>query len=247
MIKGIVFDKDGTLLDYEAFWVPVAKTAITELLDKNGYSSDFLPILMEGIGTYDGISGVLCYGTYGDIASALNSTLESLGVSHKFDMQDVAVAFDNNLHNGSIIPTCKNIIPLFKKLKSMGIKTAVITNDNYIVTKKCLKALKIEQFFDATFADDGINPHKTNPYYMKLFCDLFKLTPDEVIMVGDTLTDMEFAQNSGTKVMGVAKKESDKKLLLQYTDCIFDDISYVLELLNRYNADNISVTTNQLG
>ncbi len=231
MIKGIVFDKDGTLLDYEEFWVPVAKTAITELLDKNGYSRELLPSLMNSVGAYDGISGLLCYGTYGDIAVALSSTLKDLGILHEFSMQEVVDAFENNLHNGNVVPTCDNIISLFEKLKSMGIKIALVTNDNYQVAQKCLTDLKIESFFDAIFADDGINPPKPDPYYMKKFCEQFEFAPDEVIMVGDTTTDMKFAQNSGVMAVGVAKTNDNKMQLLQFTDCIFKDISYILDIL----------------
>ena len=32
--KGIVFDKDGTLLDFERCWLPVARYALMTLLDE---------------------------------------------------------------------------------------------------------------------------------------------------------------------------------------------------------------------
>ena len=64
--KGIVFDKDGTLLDFERCWLPVARHALMTLLDELELPSELLPDLLAAGGihgeTYD-IDGVFCYGT----------------------------------------------------------------------------------------------------------------------------------------------------------------------------------------
>lgn len=34
MLKAILYDKDGTLMRFDAFWIPVAKAAIKSVTDK---------------------------------------------------------------------------------------------------------------------------------------------------------------------------------------------------------------------
>ena len=41
-IDAIIFDKDGTLIDFDAFWVSVSCKAIEEVLEKFAMASDLL-------------------------------------------------------------------------------------------------------------------------------------------------------------------------------------------------------------
>ncbi len=50
MIKGIVFDKDGTLLCYEEFWVPVARGSIEGLLKTHHLSLQLTQTLLDAMG-----------------------------------------------------------------------------------------------------------------------------------------------------------------------------------------------------
>ncbi len=227
MIKGIVFDKDGTLMDYEGFWVPVAEGAIKLLLDSVG-KGDKLSSALDAIGAYDGIHGVLCHGTYGDIAGALNDAL--LGVNFSAEM--VADAFERSSGLARIMPTCDNIRDVFEKLSSRGLILAVVTSDNDTMTKQCLSALGILDLFDVIYTDDGVHPSKPAPYYMERFCSEYKLSASEVLMVGDTMTDMNFAKNSGTLGVGVGKYAEE--LLSGKADHIIPDISHIFEVINKH-------------
>ena len=51
-------------------------------------------------------------------------------------------------------------------------------------------------------------------------------------MVGDTLTDMNFAKNAGVKAIGVAKSEKNKSILMPYADAVIHDISKILEVID---------------
>ncbi len=228
MIKGIVFDKDGTLIDYESFWVPVAEGAVKELLDNEGFSDKRAEVL-DAIGAYKGINGVLCYGTYGDIASAINSVIGK----DCYKGERVADIFSKSLNLAKVSPTCPNIKEVFSKLREKGLKLAVVTSDNLAITEFCLKEIGIIDFFDVIYADDGVHPSKPNPYYMQKFCADFSLEPNEVLMVGDTMTDMNFAKNSGAVSLAVGKYAPE--LLSSVADNIAKDISFVLEILQKYN------------
>ena len=48
--QAIIFDKDGTLLDFDKFWVPVTKTAINEILKKYGGDASLATPMLESIG-----------------------------------------------------------------------------------------------------------------------------------------------------------------------------------------------------
>ncbi len=223
MIKGIAFDKDGTLLDYEAFWLPVAEEACRHLLaGKNAEVS----AVMEAIGAYDGISGLLCHGTYGDIAARMNQTV--LGAS--YTAEDIAAAVSENLYLGKFLPTCPHMRDVLLSLKSKGLVLAVVTSDNGKTTEYCLDQLGIKDVFDHIYSDDGDLPPKPAPDYMLDLCRRFSLVPDEVLMVGDTLSDMKFAKNSGTHGIGVAKQERDRAVLAPVAERVLHDISALLTL-----------------
>ncbi len=227
MIKGIVFDKDGTLLDYESFWIPVAVGAIKLLLEKRG-SEERLAEALGAVGAYDGIKGVLCHGTYGDIADAMNT---ALGISD-LDGEEVGDAFASSAELAKVLPTCENIRGVFEALRDADITVALVTSDNAAMTEYCLSELGILDMFDVIYADDGVHPSKPDPYYMGRFCSEYGFSPSEVIMVGDTMTDMRFAERSGCIGVGVGKYAPE--LLSEKANHIIPNISYIFEVIKEY-------------
>ena len=232
MIKGIVFDKDGTLMEYEEFWVPVSENAIKLLLKSENLAESHEKEILDEVGASEGISGTLCYGTYGQITDVFNEVLKRKNPDFKgFSVDDVMDSFKECTKFGKIVPTCKNIQEVFKKLKETGLKIALITSDNETMTKICLEELGILEYFDVLFTDDGINPSKPDPYYMNKFCAQFGFEPNEVVMVGDTNTDMDFAKNSGAIGVGVAKKDEYREKLLPYAYKVVNDVSDLFEVI----------------
>lgn len=233
MVKGIVFDKDGTLLEYESFWVAVAENAIKILIESHKIENKTIRTFMDSIGVYDGITGVFWHGTYADIAECFNKE-----TGHdEFTVKEVTEAFCDSQSCGVVLPTCNNITEVFKKLKDMGISLSVVTTDVKTVTDICLEKLGIKDYFDYIYTDDGVNPTKPDPHYMNCFMSRFNLTASEVLMVGDTLTDMMFAKNSGVKGVAVAKKDENKRLLQNQCYALINDISEIFDVIERVNNE----------
>ncbi len=230
MIKGIVFDKDGTLLEYESFWIPVAEGAVKALLEAHNFRGA-LSDALNAIGAYDGIKGVLCHGTYGNIADALNNVLDGAPLTG----DEVGKAFGDAVGLAKVTPTCKDIRKVFERFQSEGFTVALVTSDNKELTEHCLSELGISDMFDSIFTDDGVHPSKPNPYYMQRFCDEYGFYPQEVMMVGDTMTDIRFAQNSGAISVGVGRYAPE--LLAQSADYIIPDISHIFEVIGKHGGE----------
>ncbi len=236
MIKGIVFDKDGTLLEFNDYWVPVAEGAVRSILEWHGLDSSLAPLLLNSIEAYEGCRGLLCYGTYSGICEKMNIALHTVLPNAKdFTQEEVERSYAENLGCGRLVPTCENIRKVFEKLHSMGLKIGLATSDIEDIAVICLRELGIDGLFDIILADDGVILPKPDPAKMNAFCKEFGFAPSEVIMVGDTLVDMIFAERSGAVGVGVAKNEDDKRLLLGNTEYILHDISLLPEFITKLN------------
>ncbi len=232
MIKGILFDKDGTLLEYADFWLPVARKAVEDMLKVRGVEPALLAPMLEAIGADQGISGVLCHGTYGAIAEALNSVLLSAYPNATpITGEENAATVAKYLSCGVLHPTCPDIVNVFDALQKRGLKLALATSDNTPIARDCLASLGILSYFDAIYADDGLLPPKPDPYFIHQFCKDFQFTPDEVMMVGDTVSDMRFALSGGAHPIGVAKTEQDQQLIAPYAEQVLHDISRLTDIL----------------
>lgn len=226
----IVFDKDGTLLDFDALWVPVAAAATDGILCALGRSDIPAAELLLSIGVKDeicSVSGSLCYGTYALMARDMLAVLKRYGCA----VDETALAaltreqYEKNLSAGAIVPSCDNLRQTLLTLKERGLTLILITLDTVSATSICLEKLGLKDLFDEVITDDGSFPVKPNPHCINSIMDRYSIVPKDVYVVGDTLTDVSFAEASGANFIGIAKNEENRNCLSRYAKTVISCIS----------------------
>lgn len=239
-IKGIVFDKDGTLLDFDRLWVPVARFAAERIFEKLGIPKVGIDSYIYDIGIRDGsfdISAPFPRGAFAEMTEILIRHARAGGATQTDEeiIESSLVFFSKQAKaEAEIAPICEGLRELLVSLRDSGIALAVVTADERKSALYCLGELGIADVFDTVLAFDGVHPPKPSPYYMTKFLTEHGFSPDEVLMVGDTDNDIQFAKNSGVRSVGVAKKEFNKRELERCgADFLIRDVSEIPELLSR--------------
>ena len=230
-IKAIIFDKDGTLIDFDKFWVSVSQRAIELIYEALGITYDAATSdeIMAAFGVRDGVTdidGVLCKGTYRQMSDIVFDILTKHGavLDREALYSKLLSAYVSATDAGVIAPTAKNLREALMELRSSGIRLAVVTTDNFEITKKCLDGLGITELFDKLYCDDGIMPTKPNPAAIADLCERFGIGRESVIMVGDTMTDVRFARAGGIGAVGVSHNPKNIERLAT-ADAVLYDVS----------------------
>lgn len=235
-MEAVIFDKDGTLIDFDAFWLNMSVKALTDVLDRTSLQDIPLSEILEPFGVRNGVTsieGVVCKGTYAQMGETVYNVLKRHGYQGTLPdtVKLVEDMYVKNADAGKLLPTCRNLKETLQTLKDRGIKLAVVTTDNREMTLKCLNALGVAELFDAIYTDDGTLPTKPDPACAEDLCRRFGLKKEKVLMVGDTMTDVEFSQNAGLSMIGVAKTGENKQILRRHIDTVVPDVSYLPELI----------------
>ena len=195
VIKGILFDKDGTLIKFKEIWVQIIYSIIDELLElRNEVNNEELRSkLAESIGLYGeeiDEKGFLASGTTLDIATQFNRILseEAPGV---FPLVTKMLHTKTKEKKDSIFPTCdlQKALSIFKEKE---IVMGVATSDDYESTKVCIQQIGIDEYIDFIGTGDRYNK-KPDPEVFNVFCEQFGIKPEEVLVVGDTICDMKLS------------------------------------------------------
>lgn len=242
MIKMIVFDKDGTLLDFDSFWVTVSRLAIEDMLTELGADKDLLTPMLTALGIHDGVTavdGVLCYGTYAQMGEVLWQCLTDHGVP--CEREKVVELTEKNYHahatDGVVKPTCENLKKVLGHFLGEGRTLALVTTDGPRMTRYCLEKLDIGPYFSAICTDDGMFPPKPDPLCIEVLCEQFGLAKDEVVMVGDTMTDVNFAKNGGIRVIALAKTEEGRAYFAGQADAVVAGIEEVTTVIEKWEKE----------
>lgn len=235
-IQAILFDKDGTLMKFDRYWVEVSRHAINDILRQIDREDIPTECLLAALGVKDGISdtdGLLCKGTYEQIGLALNEVLREHGadVSEADSIKMTLAAYDKNADTGKVEPVCENLREVLLNLKRRGRRLAVVTTDNASITAKCLEKLGIADVFDKVYTDNGQTPVKPAPWCAKDFLNRCGIAPQNALMVGDTMTDVRFARNAGISAIGVGEKPDGRERLVPYADAVLPDISHLADFI----------------
>jgi phosphoglycolate phosphatase-like HAD superfamily hydrolase len=68
---------------------------------------------------------------------------------------------------------------------------------------------------------------------MRVFERECGLLPEEILMVGDTFSDIEFGINSGTHTLGVGKSEKNRNKLATLAEYVAHDVSEIFDILEK--------------
>ncbi len=237
MIKGVLFDKDDTLIDMGQFWAEPCRATVCEILhnSKLPLTGDAISKMMLAVGFFDGCrvvpGGAIQCLTNEDVVGCMMDAARGLGASFsQGDAEAILEIFHKNIYKyGKATATC-DLQFLFSELHERGIFIGIATSDEYLITKHCMSQLGIDGMVDIFITADRVGRHKPSPESAFIFFEKFGLSPDEVIMVGDSEVDMEFAENAG--ILGV-KYAHDGDMRHSIADIIVKSPLEVLDIIDK--------------
>lgn len=238
-IGGILFDKDGTLVSFQGFWIPFTIDLVEISLKRLGvfHQKDLRAHFLEELGV-DPVEETLIEGGVlaEDTTDGLIRRLGELLLERGLITTREADSFLSTLYSQieSITKESKErILPvtdlheLFQRLRAEGLYLGIATHDSSESTQYFLEVLKIRHLFQYIgCADEGI-PSKPHPYFLQSFCETCNLKSQEVAVVGDTLADLGMARRGGAIAVGVLSGISRESTLRPLAHYIFPSVEHL--------------------
>src|SRR4030042_6545893 len=193
----IIFDKDGTLIDFTATWVPLIRKRVAFLLKKLEENKGLEAFLLKSWGI-DSVSGKVdprgpCpVSPRSDEIIIGTMALYQHGFHWDESRQWVAQAFDDADADGNwrekVVPI-PGIQTFLSQLKRNGFHTALATNDERKDTEAILSHLSMDNLFDIVLCAGEVTPAKPHPETILTICKKLSIDPHEAVMVGDAVSD----------------------------------------------------------
>ena len=184
MIKGIIFDLDGTTI----YTIEDITDSINMALKEFGFPSKSISEVMAviGRGSKKLIEEVTPKNTPEDVREkVLKRYLE---------------IYRDNLDVKS--EAYEGMVELLKTLEERGIRLAVNSNKPDDMTKKLIRKCYPDSSFVAVYGSRAGIPNKPDPYTANEIANLMGLKNNEIMYVGDSDVDMKTAENAGMSSCG---------------------------------------------
>jgi phosphoglycolate phosphatase len=227
----VVFDKDGTLLDFHAMWSGWA-LELGERLD----GATRRPVAGDVFATigFDPSSGRVRPGTPLAIAT-MSEIREIVAAVIRRWCPNVAAA-RRAVELAWFVPdpvatarALGDLPTLFGTLQSSGRAIAVATTDDRAPTDATLRALGVRQAVTAlACGDDGVGV-KPDPRMLLAICAAAHVAPGRTAVVGDSVVDLEMGRGAGAgAVIGVLSGIGDEDRLAPVADLILPSVEGLL-------------------
>lgn len=119
-------------------------------------------------------------------------------------------------------------------LKGQGRRLAVFTGKGHRTASITLEAFNIASYFDFVVSGNDVVNHKPHPEGICKVLEKYSLTADRVLMVGDSMADVQASRGAGVKMAAVLWDSYDKeRVLAARTDFVFHNVSEMFEWFRR--------------
>ena len=198
-VRGVVFDKDGTLIDLDARWVPVFTTLIDRLADRCDDQS-----LVASLSNRLGIDGdrlvpdgCAAVDTSEQIFGRVIAELVERGHDAAAAAEMVGSAAADAMTSAGPVQPIGDVAGALTTLRASGRRVGVATSDDRANTVSELTDLGVIDLVDAMrCADDG-GPVKPDPAVLTSIANDWGVDAHALVFVGDSRNDMETARSAG--------------------------------------------------
>ena len=224
----LVFDKDGTLIEFHLMWGGWLDGLASRLEARLGITirDDLYPLL--GVDRQTGrvhAHGLLAATPMSRIREIVEGHLVEAGIG----AADVATAVRSAWYAPDPVALAQPVTelrPLLARLRLRVGTFAVATSDDRAPTERTLAALGVAGEFAALIcADDGVRTKPAADPVLHL-CSRLGIAPDRTAVVGDSPADLAMGRNAGARrSIGVLTGVGDRVTLEPLADVVLDSIA----------------------
>ncbi len=221
-INAIVFDKDGTLFDFANTWGTFGRRLLLRLSSGDQAKAQELALVIgfdPEKGTYSNDSIVIAASVV-EIAEALLPYLPEMTCEALIELIDEESAA---APQAPAVP----LVPFLEQLREAGFKLGVATNDSERPALEHLSSVGIRDHFDFVAGYDSGHGCKPGPGQLLAFAAQVCVDPANVVMVGDSLHDLQAGRAAGMTTIGVLTGLAGLETLAPMADVVLPDIGHI--------------------
>lgn len=173
--NALIFDLDGTLIDS----APDIATAVNRLMAELGRPAFELPEIRRMVG--DG-AGTL-----------VERILTSAGIAHRPEERDDYLQRYLAFYEADPVRLTRpypRVPETLAALGKAGFRCAVCTNKPQRSTDMVLEALNLTHYFGAVLGADAVRHRKPHPDHLEAALTAMGATPNQAVMIGDSINDV---------------------------------------------------------
>ena len=208
MIKAVLFDLDGTLINTNELIIESFKYTLKKHLNKELPREEIVR-------------------TFGE---PLDDTMA------KFDKENVDLLLRiyreyNESKHDTLSTKFEGVEEGLKALQNMGIKLAIVTSKRRPLAERGLKLINIYDYMEFVVTPEDTLKHKPLGDPAAKACELLGISPNEAIMVGDSHNDILCGRNAGCSTCLVKYSALSLKELMEYKpDYVIDSIKDLVDI-----------------
>lgn len=217
MIKGVIFDIDGVLLDSMGIWDNLGARYLRSLgkIPEEGLNKILFSMSME--------QGAEYLNEHYGLNKSVKETVDGIG----------RMLEDYYFYEVLLKPGAKEVL---KFLKSKSIKTAAATSSPRTHIEKALSRNGVLEYIGIIYTTGEVGVSKHSPDIYNLTADYLKTKPEETLVFEDSLYALKTAKEAGYVTVGVydEKGESNQEGLKNLADLYLkklDDFIVMSEII----------------
>jgi phosphoglycolate phosphatase len=219
-IRGIVFDKDGTLFDFHATWSVWCDGLIRDLCGPDPAQIERLARRLD----FDldarrfAPSSPMIAGTMEVIIDAVRDVLPH---EEEGSLRRMILTTSAATQQIEVTP----LVPLLDRLLAAGITLGLATNDSEAPAKAHLARAGILDRFAFVAGYDSGHGAKPEPGMLAAFCAATGIPASACAMIGDSTHDLDSGRAAGMVTVAVLTGPASREDLAPHADVVLDDIS----------------------